>query len=113
IILAIDHNAKDNEKRSCNSVKFNNDDTLAKSSHVFTNEEVNIILNHSMQLIEKFAKEILSGVTEARPFKSSCEYCEYKNVCNFDTCFEKNKYRKIENVNKNTIIDKIKGQNNE
>lgn len=113
IILAIDHNAKDNEKRSCNSVKFNNDDSLSKSSHVFTNEEVNIILKHSMQLIEKFAKEILSGVTEARPFKSSCEYCEYKNVCNFDTCFEKNKYRKIENVNKNTIIDKIKGQNNE
>lgn len=113
IILAIDHNAKDDNKRSCSSTKFNNDNSLAKSSHVFNNEEVNIILKHSMQLIENFAKEILSGITEARPYKSSCEYCEYKNVCNFDTCFEKNKYRKIENVNKNTIIDKIKGQNDE
>lgn len=113
IILAIDHNAKDNEKRSCNSIKFNNDNSIAKSSHVFTNDEVNIILKHSMQLVEKFSKEILSGVIEASPYKSSCAYCEYKNICNFDTCFENNKYKKIEKVNKNTIIDKIKGQSNE
>jgi ATP-dependent helicase/nuclease subunit B len=113
IILALDNNAKDEEKKSCETIKFKSDDLISKSSHVFTYEEIGIILDHSMRLAEKFAKEILSGITEARPYKSSCEYCDYKNICNFDVCFEKNNYKKMENVNKNSIIEKIKGQSDE
>lgn len=113
ILMAIDENAKDDKKRACNTIAFKANSELKESAHVFSPQEMQELLKHSAALVEKFAKEILSGTVAPNPYKSSCTYCPYKKVCNFDSCFEKNYYKKMDKVNKKTIIEKIKGQSNE
>jgi len=109
IIMAIDKNAKDNEKRSCRTIKYKSDNTISKSAHVFSDEEMKLILNHSIKICGEFAKQILRGYIRPNPYKTSCIYCGYKSICNFDICFEKNNYKKMDAVSKDTIIEKIKG----
>jgi ATP-dependent helicase/nuclease subunit B len=113
IIMAIDQNAKDDKAKACSTISYRADNRLKESAHVFSPHEMQLLLKHSAVLVEKFAKEILSGKVAPNPYKSSCTYCPYKKVCNFDNCFEKNYYKKMDKVNKKTIIEKIKGCSDE
>jgi ATP-dependent helicase/nuclease subunit B len=113
IIMAIDKNAKDDKTKACSTISYKANSQLKESAHVFSPQEMQRLLKHSAALVEKFVQEILSGQVAPNPYKSSCTYCPYKKVCNFDHCFEKNYYKKMDKVNKKNIIEKIKGCNDE
>ncbi len=86
-----------------------------KKSSVVTKEQFDDLQKYTKKLIKQIAKEILTGSIDISPSynskkkKASCEYCEYKSICNFDKT--KNSYNYIPNLQKDIILDDIKEKN--
>lgn len=86
---------------------------ISKSkSNSVSKEQFQDLMKHTNKLIKQIAKEILSGNIEIKPYyknknkRTACEYCEYKQICNFKE--ESNHYNYIENQKKEEILEKIK-----
>ena len=71
---------------------------------------------YTKYVIKEISKEIFSGKIDIKPYymnkKTSCEYCEYKSICNFDPKFKDNNYRYIKNYSKDYIMEEILKSNN-
>ncbi|MCC5912181.1 MAG: helicase-exonuclease AddAB subunit AddB [Clostridiaceae bacterium] len=98
-------------------VSINKDESLSKKSSVASEEDFLHLINHVKGLIKEIAKEIVKGNIKIEPYKkkkqTSCEYCSYKAICQFDAVFEENKYRNIKELKDEEVLDKIKRRGEE
>lgn len=82
-------------------------------SNAVTKEQFEDLRKYTNKIIKEIAQEMLSGDIKIKPFyqkknqKTPCDYCEYKQVCNFkeQKC---NNYRYIPNDKKEDILAKIR-----
>lgn len=90
---------------------------ISKSkSNAITKEQFEDLRKYTNNIIKQIAKEMLSGDIKIEPFyqkknkKTPCDYCEYKEICNFkeDKC---NNYRYIANDKKEDVLAKIREEN--
>lgn len=84
-------------------------------SSVVTKEQFKYLQKYTNKIISQIAKEIFSGNIDIKPSynakkkKVSCEYCEYRGICNFDS--SKNEYNYVPNLEREAILEMIKGSN--
>lgn len=83
-----------------------------KRSSTATLEEFNSLRELVRNIVAEIGEEILKGNVKVSPYKSkknsSCDYCQYKSVCQFDILLEDNNYRIIKNLHKEEIWEKLK-----
>ncbi len=98
---------------------FINKEGLLGKSSVATAEQFDLLRNHVNALLKKLGGEILKGDISIKPFKNkrstSCTYCSYMSVCQFDPAIEENKYKVLKDL-KNEEFWKVLaegGANNE
>lgn len=81
-------------------------------SSTATLEEFNILRNYVRNIVAEIGEEILKGNVKVSPYKSgkntSCNYCLYRSVCQFDTLLEDNQYRILKNLKKEDIWQQLK-----
>ena len=83
----------------------------AKSNTV-TTEQFENLRKYTNKIIKQIAEEILKGRIEIEPYyqrknqKKPCDYCEYKDICNFKE-YGCNNYRYIPNDKKEDVLEKI------
>ena len=87
-------------------------DGVDKRSSTATLEEFNALRQYVRDIVAELGEEILKGNVKVSPYKSgkntSCNYCLYKSVCQFDTLLEDNQYRILKNLKKEEIWQKLK-----
>lgn len=98
-------------------VYLDKDGNISKSkSNVLEKEQFDRLQKYTKYVIKEISKEIFSGKIDIKPYymnkKTSCEYCEYKSICNFDPKFKDNNYRYIKNYSKDYIMEEILKSNN-
>ncbi len=81
-------------------VSVNKDGGLSKTSHVFSREQYDEMVQNMRTLICDVAEHILEGEVVANPVeldsqKTACTYCSYKDVCGFDPKTPGYRYRSI------------------
>ena len=90
---------------------------ISKSkSNAITKEQFEDLRKYTNSIIKQIAKEMLSGDIKIEPYyqkknkKTPCDYCEYKEICNFkeQKC---NNYRYIPNDKKEEVLAKIREEN--
>ena len=66
---------------------------------------------HTKKLLKEFAEEILDGDIKNEPIKNKkhtpCEYCDYKEICNFDRELG-NKFRMVNELKNEEVFEQIK-----
>jgi len=84
-----------------------------KSGNTLKREEFEGLQKYGKSLIKQIAEEITSGDISIKPYynrknkKTPCMYCEYKNICGFNTGIKENEYRYISCLDKKEIMSKI------
>ena len=90
---------------------------VTKSSSALDKEDFKALLNHVRSLIKEIGEEILKGNIKIEPFKkgqsTSCKYCEYTSICQFDSSFYENRYRYIRELKDDEVLNRIRKQHDD
>lgn len=119
IINMMDNKLKDGEKSDIIPVKIKKDGTMDKTSKVVSRKEFEILQKYVKNTLAQISKEILDGNIEIKPYynvknkRKPCEYCKYNSICNFKKGFCGNDYNYIDNMEKEYILECMKGDINE
>lgn len=85
-------------------VKYTAKGEFDKSSEVYSEEELEGILDYVSALTERAKDDIFKGLVEVNPCEydgsDSCKYCDYKGICGFDPAIKGYKKRVISKINK-------------
>ena len=85
---------------------------LGKTSSVATLEEFQQLQDYVRSLVETVGTDILKGEISIAPYQmktqTSCDYCLYDGICQFDLQLEDNKYQVLPQIGKEELWDKIK-----
>ena len=83
-----------------------------KRTKGISKEQFEILQQYIHKTIKEISNEILEGNIELKPYNKNnitpCEYCEYKQICNFNPSLYKNEYNYISKMDKETIFEKMK-----
>ncbi|HOJ08965.1 MAG TPA: helicase-exonuclease AddAB subunit AddB [Clostridiales bacterium] len=87
--------------------RINKGDILGKNSSAATIEQFNTLRKYVRKLLENMGTEIMRGDISISPYKNknitSCQYCSYKSICQFDPVLKDNKYRIITDRNDDEV----------
>ena len=108
IVRAMDNSLEDGSKSTVIPVGLKNDGDFNAYSKVFTENQLEKIFEYVKIMTIDIVEKINSGDIKIQPGKgknySSCSFCEYHSLCQFDTAFPENYYRKLVKYNKDEII---------
>ena len=89
-------------------------DIIESKSSVLKKEDFSNLQKKVRHVIKQISKEILSGCINIKPYhygqKTGCDYCTYKSICRFTPGIKENEYNYIQKMNKQEILDLIKGE---
>ncbi len=92
-------------------VERKKDGSLSAKSSVLSSDELQQISSYVNCKIKEIGKEILAGKIALNPYengaKNACEYCEYKGVCGFDPTTPGYRKRKLYDLDKEALIEKM------
>ena len=115
VISMMDNNLKDGEKSTTIPVKLKKDGSMDKTSKVVSRKEFEILQKYVKKTLGDISKEILDGNIDIKPYynvknkRKPCEYCVYGSICNFKKGFYGNDYNYIDNLEKDYILECMKG----
>lgn len=85
-----------------------NDGSFMAASSVATNEQFDILRKYVRRAISSTCEKILGGDIEISPYKkgqaSSCTYCSYSSVCQFDTSLSGSSFRVLNDKKNEEIL---------
>jgi ATP-dependent helicase/nuclease subunit B len=91
--------------------RINKGDILGKSS-VATIEQFDQLRKYVRKLLIRMGEEMLKGNVSIMPYKkkrvTSCAYCSYASVCQFDPEMKNNKYRVLNDMKDNEVWELLK-----
>ncbi len=94
-------------------VKIKADGAFSKDSKIMPLEAFEGMIKHVEETIKTIGNELLEGKIDVAPCKTdgfvSCQFCDYKALCQFDRHFEGNAYRRIKALGNDEVIEKLKG----
>lgn len=85
----------------------------------YSEHEIQLLRKHNRQKMMEGGNKILSGEIELNPSykmkdkKRACQFCPFRSVCNFDVMLKENDYHRIENLSKETIIERMREEEHE
>jgi len=76
---------------------INKGDVLGKNSSVATIDQFKLLSKYVRKLLKDLCSEIMKGNVSIKPYKkkgsTSCNYCSFMPVCQFDTSMKENSYK--------------------
>ncbi len=91
-------------------VKKKKDGSFDAHSNVATEADFKAISDHAKNTVKKLCKEILSGRSDIRPVKGSCDWCKMKSFCGFDPTLKGCGYKKVEKLNDKEALLKMRSE---
>jgi len=77
--------------------RMNKGDVLGRSSSVASLDQFKILRKHVRHLLKRLGQEMLQGDVSIRPYqkkdRTSCTYCSFSPVCQFDPGRKENRFR--------------------
>ena len=83
-----------------------------KRTKGLSREQFEVLQKYIYQTIKEISNEILEGNIKLKPYNKNgitpCEYCEYKQICNFNPSLYKNEFNYIAKKDKEEILEAMK-----
>lgn len=95
--------------------RLNKGDVLGRSSAA-TAEQFQMLRRYVKRLLAQIGEEMLEGNVSIQPYKNkritSCQYCSYSAVCQFDSSQKDNKYKVLMDCKDEEVWEKITSVDN-
>ena len=92
-------------------VEKKKDGSFSARSWVLSREEMQLVSSYVDTKIRKIGREILDGKIAANPYEKgneeACTYCAYKKVCGFDGSIPGYEKRQLEDLDKQTLMQRM------
>lgn len=86
---------------------INKGDVLGKNTSAASPEQFKLLRNHVRRLLKGLCEEVMRGNVSIRPYKkkgiTSCMYCSFSAVCQFDTAMKENAFRLLYDKNNDEV----------
>lgn len=114
IIKEMDKSLENGERSSSLVIPANltKDGKIGKNTSGVTYEEFDILRKYVKQTIKNLCEDMLGGNIMIAPYKNknatSCDFCSYSVICQFDSSLKDNKYKILNNKENEEIINIMK-----
>ncbi len=92
----------------------NKDGSLSKTSKVLSKEDMQLLSAFAEKKMREIGNAIMEGEVDQNPYligdNTPCSYCKYKGICGFDEKLPGYEYRKLEKLQKEKALEKIRGE---
>lgn len=92
-------------------VEKKKDGSFSARSGVLSREELQVVSSYVDTKIREIGREILDGKIAANPYEKgneeACTYCAYKKVCGFDSSIPGYEKRQLEDLDKQTLMQRM------
>ena len=109
VVERLDHLLQDKSKVI--PVEKKKDGSFSARSGVLSREEMQLVSSYVDTKIREIGREILDGKIEANPYEKgneeACTYCAYKKVCGFDGSIPGYEKRQLEDLDKQTLMQRM------
>ncbi|RDY23408.1 helicase-exonuclease AddAB subunit AddB [Romboutsia maritimum] len=115
IIKEMDNSLANGERSSSLIIPANltKDGGIGKNTSGVSYDEFEVIRKYVKSTIKDLCEDMVSGNINIEPFKNknvtSCDYCSYSSICQFDTTLKDNKYKILNSKSNEQIIKLMKG----
>ena len=115
IIKEMDKSLADGERKTSLVIpaELKKDGDIGKNTNGVTYEEFDILRKYVKDTVKNLCGQMVSGNIGIEPYKNkigtSCDFCAYSAICQFDTTMRDNKYRILNNKKNDEIIKLMKG----
>lgn len=111
VAFAMDRNIIENKKSDIIPFEIKKDDSISARSKAVDMDSFGELLTYVKETIGELGQEISDGITKIEPTRSnsqtSCQYCDYLSICQFDTSFG-NKFKNLISIKDDEVIELIK-----
>lgn len=109
IVELLDRNA--GNKSSVIPVERKKDGAFSARSSVLSGEELQTVSDYVSRKITEIGRGILDGTISLNPYEKggeeACTYCSYKKVCGFEPAVPGMRKRKLEDMEKEEVLDRM------
>lgn len=109
VVERLDHYLQD--KSAVIPVEKKKDGSFSARSGILSREEMQLVSAYVDAKIRDIGKEILDGKIAANPYEKgneeACTYCAYKKVCGFDGSVPGYEKRQLEDLDKQTLMQRM------
>ncbi len=99
------------EKSKVIPVEKKKDGSFSARSGILSREELHVVSAYVDTKIRQIGREILDGKIAANPYEKgneeACTYCAYKKVCGFDGSIPGYEKRQLEDLDKQTLMQRM------
>ena len=109
VVERLDHYLQD--KSAVIPVEKKKDGSFSAKSGILSREEMQLVSAYVDAKIRDIGREILDGKIAANPYEKgneeACTYCAYKKVCGFDGSIPGYEKRQLEDLDKQTLMQRM------
>lgn len=109
VVERLDHYLQD--KSAVIPVEKKKDGSFSARSGILSREEMQLVSAYVDAKIRDIGREILDGKIAANPYEKgneeACTYCAYKKVCGFDSSIPGYDKRQLEDLDKQTLMQRM------
>ncbi len=111
VLEALDETLFENAKSEVIPVAIKKDGDFTKDSKVMAEDGFKALLKHVDHKMKAIGEQISEGCIKINPVKNgshtSCDYCEFGAICQFDPRFENNHYNVMKQFSREDVLEKI------
>ncbi|MBE0449355.1 MAG: helicase-exonuclease AddAB subunit AddB [Clostridia bacterium] len=111
VLKNLDESLYENSQSQVVQIKIKNDGSFTKDSKTIPLESFYDMIHWVKKTIVEVGDELVDGKIDIKPCQSgtfkSCDYCDYKALCQFDTHFESNRFRVLKSYTNEEVLLKV------
>lgn len=115
VVLASDTRLESEKESAKYNIKITEKDgerTVKGSTSLLTSAELDSFLTYAKRVCEVGSTELSEGYIAPYPYTGACKYCKFNGMCGFDPELD-NTCRELSGITKATIINAVKGDDDE
>lgn len=114
VITAMDDSMEAGSKSDVIPAELKKDGSVSSRSSAIDAEDFKRLIEHVRHLMAEIGQEIVGGKIKIEPCRysgvTSCDYCPYRGICQFDQLFENNRYRYMKKKKSEEVLEELRSK---